>query len=102
MKEPQKIPPHPSGSNELDATYYLRGLPSYSVMVSPPITAEDFASAEAASSPKERLSFRKLKNLILSRYQGFMRKLLDSPSKEIRFLAKYVVNYQRSITARNV
>ena len=31
-----------------------------------------------------------------------MRKLLDSPSKEIRFLAKYVVNDQRSITARNV
>lgn len=42
-----------------------------------------------------------LKNKILSRYPGFIRKLLDSPSKEIRFLAKNVVNDQRSITARN-
>jgi len=42
-----------------------------------------------------------LKNKILARYPGFIRKLLDSPSKEIRFLAKNVVNDQRSITARN-
>ena len=43
-----------------------------------------------------------LKNQILSRYPCFVRKLLDSPSKEIRFLVKNVINDQRSITARNI
>ena len=43
-----------------------------------------------------------LRNQVLSRYPGFIRKLLDSPSKEIRFLVNIVMNDQRSTTARNI
>ena len=43
-----------------------------------------------------------LRNQILSRYPGFVRKLLASPSKEIRFLANNVLHDQRSITAKNL
>ena len=43
-----------------------------------------------------------LRNQILSRYPGFVRKLLASPSKEVRFLAKNVMKDQRSNTARNL
>ena len=43
-----------------------------------------------------------LRNQILPRYAGFVRKLLASPSKEVRFLAKNVMNDQRSNTARNI
>ena len=43
-----------------------------------------------------------LRNQILSRYPGFYRKLLTSPSKEVRVLAKIVAADPRSTTCRNL
>ena len=43
-----------------------------------------------------------LRNQILSRYPGFYRKLLTSPSKEVRVLARMVASDPRSITCRNL
>ena len=43
-----------------------------------------------------------LKNQIISRYPGFVRKLLNSFSNEVKFLAKLVLNDQRSNTCRNL
>ena len=39
---------------------------------------------------------------ILSRYAGFFRSLLSSPSKEVRILARVVSKDIRSTTARNI
>ena len=43
-----------------------------------------------------------LRNQILSRYPGFFRGLLSSPSKEIRILARIVKDDPRSTTCRNL
>ena len=43
-----------------------------------------------------------LRNQVLSRYPEFIRKLLASPSKEIRFLVNTIMKDQRSITAKNL
>ena len=43
-----------------------------------------------------------LRNQILSRYPGFYRKLLVSPSREVRMLAKMVSSDPRSSTCRNL
>ena len=43
-----------------------------------------------------------LRNQILSRYPGFYRKLLTSPSKEVRVLAKMVAADPRSTTCSNL
>ena len=43
-----------------------------------------------------------LQNQILSRYPGFYRKLLTSPSKEVRVLARMVSEDPRSTTYRNL
>jgi hypothetical protein len=43
-----------------------------------------------------------LRNQILSRYHGFFRGLLSSPSKEIRILARIVKDDPRSTTCRNL
>ena len=43
-----------------------------------------------------------LRNQILSRYPGFYRKLLDSPSKEVRVLARIVSVDPRSATCANL
>ena len=43
-----------------------------------------------------------LRNQILSRYPGFFRKLLDSPSKEVRILARIVKDDPRSTTCKNL
>ena len=43
-----------------------------------------------------------LRNQILSRYPGFFRKLLDSPSKEVRVLARMVSGDPRSSTCSNL
>ena len=43
-----------------------------------------------------------LRNQILSRYPGFYRKLLSSPSKEVRVLARMVAADPRSTTCRNL
>ena len=43
-----------------------------------------------------------LRNQILSRYPGFYRKLLTSPSKEVRVLARMVSADPRSTTCRNL
>ena len=47
----------------------------------------------------EQLSLR---NQILSRYPGFFRGLLSSPSREVRLLARLVKNDPRSTTCRNL
>ena len=43
-----------------------------------------------------------LRNQVLSRYAGFYRKLLSSPSREIRALARIVSDDPRSTTCRNL
>ena len=43
-----------------------------------------------------------LRNQILSRYSGFYRKLLTSPSKEVIVLARMVTADPRSATCRNL
>ena len=43
-----------------------------------------------------------LRNQVISRYPGFYRKLLTSPSREIRGLARIVSNDPRSTTCRNL
>ena len=43
-----------------------------------------------------------LRNQILSRYPGFYRKLLNSPSKEVRVLARMVAADPRSTTCKNL
>ena len=43
-----------------------------------------------------------LRNQILSRYPGFFRGLLSSPSKEVRILARMVKDDPRSTTCRNL
>ena len=43
-----------------------------------------------------------LRNQILARYPGFYRKLLASPSKEVRVLARMVSADPRSTTCRNL
>ena len=43
-----------------------------------------------------------LRNQVLSRYAGFYRKLLSSPSREIRALAGIVSDDPRSTTCRNL
>ena len=43
-----------------------------------------------------------LRNQILGRYPGFYRKLLTSPSKEVRILARMVSGDPRSTTCRNL
>ena len=47
----------------------------------------------------EKTTFR---NQILSRYPAFYRKLLDSPSKEVRILARIVAKDPRSTTCLNL
>ena len=42
------------------------------------------------------------KNQVLSRYPKFVRKLLESTSKEVRFLSRIVIADQRSNTCRNI
>ena len=42
------------------------------------------------------------RNQILARYRGFFRKLLTSPNKEVRVLARMVASDKRSITCRNL
>ena len=43
-----------------------------------------------------------LRNQVISRYPGFYRKLLSSPSREIRALARIVSNDPRSTTCKNL
>ena len=43
-----------------------------------------------------------LRNQILSRYPGFIRNLLNSPSKEVRIVAKLVKDDPRSTTCKNL
>jgi hypothetical protein len=43
-----------------------------------------------------------LRNQILARYQGFYRKLLTSPSKEVRVPARMVTSDPRSTKCRNL
>ena len=43
-----------------------------------------------------------LRNQILARYPGFYRKLLTSPGKEVRVLARMVASDPRSTTCRNL
>ena len=43
-----------------------------------------------------------LRNQVLSRYSGFYRNLLASPSREVRMLAKMVSADPRSITCKNL
>ena len=43
-----------------------------------------------------------LRKQILSRYGTFVRKLLQSPSRETRFLSNLVLNDRRSMTSRNI
>ena len=43
-----------------------------------------------------------LRNQVLSRYPGFYRNLLNSPSKEVRILARLVANDPRSNTCKNL
>lgn len=43
-----------------------------------------------------------LRNQVISRYSGFYRKLLSSPSREIRALVKIVANDPRSTTCKNL
>ena len=43
-----------------------------------------------------------LREHILSRYETFVRKLLQSPCKETRFLSNLVLNDRRSMTSRNI
>jgi hypothetical protein len=47
-------------------------------------------------------SFTSLRNQIYSRYAGFYRKLLLSPSREVQFLARIVKTDPRSTTCRNL
>ena len=56
----------------------------------------------------DRKLFRKwtnepaLRNKIFSRYPKFLKKLLNSPSKEIQFLSKILISDTRSIIAKNI
>ena len=43
-----------------------------------------------------------LRNRILSRYSGFYRKLLSSPSREVQFLARVVASDPRSTSCKNL
>ena len=43
-----------------------------------------------------------LRNQVISRYPGFYRKLLSSPSREVRGLARIVSNDPRSTTCKNL
>ena len=43
-----------------------------------------------------------LRNQVLSRYPGFFRKLMSSPSKEVRMLARMVASDPRSTTCKNL
>ena len=43
-----------------------------------------------------------LRQQLLSRYPSFIRNLMNSNSKEIRFLSSIVINDMRSVTARNI
>ena len=43
-----------------------------------------------------------LRNKIFSRYPKFLKKLLNSPSKEIQFLSKILISDTRSIIAKNI
>ena len=43
-----------------------------------------------------------MKNQVQARYQQFVRKLSESPSKEIRFMFNLVKNDMRSVTGRNI
>ena len=43
-----------------------------------------------------------LRNQVYSRYPKFLKKLLNSPSKEIRFLSKVLVSDPRSIIGKNI
>ena len=45
---------------------------------------------------------RSLRNQVLSRYPGYFRKLLESPSKEVRVLARIVSTTPRSTTCANL
>ena len=47
----------------------------------------------------EHMSLRKM---VLSRYPGFVKKLLSSPCFELRFLASIVIKDSRSVTCRNI
>ena len=43
-----------------------------------------------------------LRRQVLARYPGFVRKLLQSRSREIQFLSNFVINDHRSVTCRNI
>ena len=43
-----------------------------------------------------------LRKQIYSQYPKFVRKLIESPIKEVRYLAAIVINDQRSTTCRNI
>ena len=43
-----------------------------------------------------------LRSQIFGRYQKFLKKLLNSPSKEIRFLSKVLINDPRSTIGKNI
>ena len=46
--------------------------------------------------------YTSLRNQVLSRYAGFYRKLLNSPSKEVRFMVHVVSDDARSTTCKNL
>ena len=43
-----------------------------------------------------------LRNQVLGRFPGFLQSLLDSPSSEVRFLARVVVSDGGSVTSDNI
>jgi hypothetical protein len=62
----------------------------------------DTSSSSCGSPEVPQQVQTSLRNQILSRYPGFYRKLLSSPSKEVRVLARMVAADPRSTTCRNL
>ena len=46
--------------------------------------------------------FVPLRNMVLGRYPGFYRRLLDSPSKEVRMMAELAAGHAQTVTAGNL
>ena len=46
--------------------------------------------------------FVPLRNMVLGRYSGFFRRLLDSPSKEVRMMAELAAGCAQTTTAANL
>ena len=46
--------------------------------------------------------FLSLRRQVFSRYPGFVKKLLNAPSNEIRFLTRVAISDKRSVVCRNI